>query len=717
MSLDAYLNDVDEALHDLDLEDEGHSPAFYWDTAQVRDALLGHAYYYDFDPSAKDPEYTFVKSRFESDMSLIYCLASAKWFGQIRLLQPHQAELLKLANREFNIGAMEVPLGGRHQFIKDVQLGGVDRGEIDHLSELSPERITRLVELQVGQAPRLFKVVQALHHGYWKPRLAHWLQEGIFQLDKAPYDYRAVLNSHLFERIHSALDADRGDKKDNNLTDAIALCQLQLKVQNYRQGITTECPRYLTSALYNRILTKEALFDQFVYTFKDRTYGVFRTPEYFKLRANIIKPPDQYEGGNRQRRIDLLYEVRRQLEELYTARQPLEDHMPLGLAAHNKHIPKILHEVQQYSFLEEVWLPYAAKAETLDAVRSYVHSANEFAKSEAVQLELHEQVEGFLNSLKEVSLQFQNLGRLSKELQDAVRGKVDIQDTHKAPVDFYVLSGLIRFGFPPEQQQQITDLVARITSPDATIRSKAVFSVLKQMLENEEQADTTRMVIGGVMWALGMYERVRALLPTIDQSTHYSLRCLSAAAGLKLNEIFQCQQAIVQLETDYNRLTEASDRLALAISLGYLCFHLRESYRSGHIRLNEKETRKLLEKAVFYATAAREMAGVETAKRVYALNQQLYYMVSDPELYSRQQVSEVADALMAYEENKALWQYRYDDTLAAYNEWMAVGSPDKRRRLEVAMQNIQNAWDGCRRVDPEVGRHLHRIMNARERLD
>jgi hypothetical protein len=107
-----FLDNLELQIDDIILDREGVAVDLYWDTADVRDAVLGMAAYYDkgmFSPEAFDDRTALVRS-----------LLSAGWLGPVRMLHPHQAEFLNLIDLEFGIGPTGPPSGGVQQFLLDI---------------------------------------------------------------------------------------------------------------------------------------------------------------------------------------------------------------------------------------------------------------------------------------------------------------------------------------------------------------------------------------------------------------------------------------------------------------------------------------------------------------------------------------------------------------------------------------------------------------------
>ena len=253
-----FLNSLEDDLLDQQLEQDDYKLDFHWDTSYVRAALLGVPEFYDLDR-------TFRNEAFEWEGTLIQSLAAAGWLGAIRMMQPHQAELLRQIESGFGSGGDMMPPGGLNQFVSDVGLTTQSDLDVSAIPRMRQEEVAALVSEQAGKAPRLFKVVQCAR-GNWKTRLATLLNNGIIQFDDQRIDFRSVVSRKEFTDIRSAFDEARPQSPVNNFADAAAICIPAEQVREFSKGKERRIPRFFVSApirghahgqsLYESVLAK-----------------------------------------------------------------------------------------------------------------------------------------------------------------------------------------------------------------------------------------------------------------------------------------------------------------------------------------------------------------------------------------------------------------------------------------------------------------------------
>jgi hypothetical protein len=703
-----FLENLDLALHDQALEAEGESPEYYWDTSDVRNALLGQAAYYDVDDTSGERIRKFNRGKFEDDRALVHCLEAAGWFGTIKMLQPHQAELYKLVSREFDIGSVGPPEGGATQFVKDVAVQGLEQTDFAELAELQSEEIAALVRKQAGSATTLFKVVQCVRPYGWKTRLARWVQTKRIEIDSDPYDYRSLVSTKTFERLLAEFDVERPKFGANNFTDAIGLCQLAQRIKDYQTGQTRTVPRFFSRRLDLRILERTQLADQFTYTHGTGRYTVFRDIEYYKLRATL-NPKYGPAADAEKRSVRSLTETRMRLAEIRRAQEPLTAELLSTIKIGDRPLSDVLRGIREYWFLEQVWLPFAAHTEVMDAIKEYVEPARDLGRSPTFRDEIEAQVGQTLAELNDKSSQYQKISHFWTELE---RAATRVLPPNLGDLNLFKTSGLLRFGFPDESRRGIGDLLTGLVHPGAGSRNQVLLELFRRCQDTTDNSPENLAVAGGVMWALRMDKEIIELLSMDGAVEHYSLKILTAAACFRKRiDLLKGWELTQQLESNYHRSSNSNEKSDLAVGLGYLYFHYWQSMTSDAVHLDERSRREVLEKAVRHAQEAASMEATGPEKRVYAINQHLYYLLHGPDIFSSAEVNAAAESLLAFDGNDAVWQYRYDDTLGYYFERRAeqADSGQRQRWFDLAMRRLDKAWEGAN-GDEEVARHRERLM-------
>ena len=700
--ISTFLDNLTLALHDLVLEDEKVQLDFYWDTSDIRDALLGPAAFYD--------KHVFDIERFRGDRALVQCLGSSGWFGTIKMLQPHQAELLKLINRDFGFGAVGPPLGGVNQFIKDVGLRGIKgAGDFDDLAKAPPEEIERLVQMQAGQAVTLFKVVQCVRHHDWQTRLITWMRKGTFTVDAEPYDYGSWIANDFFASAKSAFDRQRPEKSEANFADAVALCQLGQKVQDYNEGRVNTVPRFFAGRMYFEVIADPHLAELFKYRYGNDKFPVFRGTEYYKLRATLRPPSlqdDRYANNTR-----LLEDARSWIAQI-RGQEPVLKNIRIA----GESLDSIIERLRNYSFLEQVWLPFAAKVDVSEAVREYVETARSFDGSPDFRQEVASQLRDALYELRDASEQYRTLSNLWTRLELSAGRIAEYNPTGE---HLYKNSGLLRFGFPLNSRQATSEILHNLVAKDKETQSAALREFVQQYQAPGKKSGVVAelAVLTGVLWALHMDRQIIDLLKP-RHVQHPSLKIVLAAACFRITksgeqgEDQKGSKLLEELREQYERAAIDRDRIDLAIGLGYL-YHLQlECFKRGTMRPSEQKAQSLIKEAVRFAKVARDLE-TDEEKRIYALNQYLYYMTLNVDAFEPGDLSNAAVQLVSFMPDCHLWQYQYDDTVARYFELMAdrTESPsDRAIYLKMALYHLQKAAKDSHYDDDEVTDHLQKLM-------
>jgi hypothetical protein len=719
--LESLLNTLDLVLHDQVLEQDGITLEFYWDTSDVRNALLGKAAFYDYDETSTGKRVeVFNRARFQDERTFVHCLEGAGWFGPIKLLQPHQVELYKLINKEFEIGPVGPPTGGEKKFLTDVGLTGSKEINLDQLgklavaAKLTTDQLSALLRRQAGSAPTLFKAVQSAKHKGWKSRLSKWVGDGLLQIDAEAYDYRSLLETKEFDLLQKAFATERPEKAANNFSDAIALCQLAEKARDFEKGKKT-IPRFFSRRLDNDVIKQTNLRPHFKYSYENRSYSIFRDTEYYKLRATLSR--SEHVETNPKAASQALGETREKLSDIRNAQRMLTPEALNTIIVAGQQLGDVLRRLREYWFLEQVWLPFAAATEVMDVIKEYVQAGQDLNKSrqfrEAIEAEVHQ----IMVRLEHESSEYQRFSQFWNELQTAAIKAMPGSDVKSQ--DLFKEEGVLRFGFWTEIASQIEQLLAKSISASASSRNSALMDLFRRYQGLKSSSNNNDlMVLTGVLWALHMDDEIIELLQEDRlEDRHYSLSIVFGAACLRSEKhILEIPGLIKRLEQLYDTSADTNTKLDLAIGLAYLYFNYRAYMTKSQFALDERQRNEHLQKAVGFAKIAASTESSNLKKKAYATNQHLFYMLHGPKMFEGQIIQEAAEQLLSFEtfeQKMDIWQYRYDDTLATYFEYLADISKARQRWLELALERMDKAWEGGHR-NKYVARHRERLMMKAE---
>jgi hypothetical protein len=673
MERDRTIIEYADALRHVRCDDEiieaGGEIRTYFDTPEVADALLGMEAFYDHDMQ-------FVRAKFESGRALVFALAGAGWLGTISMLTPHQVELLSLLGFGF----------GRHhtratdlaeQFWKDA--GVIQLGE--SLQSLSRERIAEIIRHQAGAAATFFKAVQSVA-GTWQTRLRKWTSQRILSFDQSKQNLADLVATPDFDRFRRALDQFRATRPANNFADAAALSILAKETDDFRSGRSRIFPCFYASRrLLENVLATTAREDAFTVVLRSglRTSSLRTTP-YFVLKG--------IQSGAEGREPLFDRDALRRLEhDLHTL--SIGDEPELGL---HPGVAKLLAELTNLGFFDRVWLPYAAMEDTTAALQMLNESAAVTGTDiqTAIAAELHR----VQSELHANAATYRTLARLNEDLRrgyERVRHLRSI-DTSADPV---AILGLVPFALTPEARALTSDLLRRLVKDDPV----AISDVMRLYLNSQShRASRDAEIVCAVLWPAGLDDLIVSLRRSLrEPPVPLSVELLGAAAALRSNrDAADARASIARLEHRFAADSKKS-RGDIAIGLARLFGALAE-------RAKPEGRTELLRKAVEYAAAASELVD-DDARRAYATNQALYYLLqtetAEPEALRR-----MALRLLPFQE-KNIWQYRFDDTLALYfltRANAATESTQRRELLEMAAAAIKRAAAAAP-ADPEVLHH------------
>jgi hypothetical protein len=691
---------------DQRLEDRKIVIDFYWDTVDVSQAILGMAACYK-------PEGIFDYDYFKSDTALVHSLIGAGWLGKIRLLQPHQAEFLRLIDTHFGIASGSPPTGGPRQFVRDARLRASTEFDLDKLPDTSDEEIAELVQTQAGNAPTLFKIVHAVRHN-WKSRLAGWVNTGLLELDTHPPDYTAIVSSPEFDKLKSRFDKERQFFPVNNFADAMALCLLGQQVKAFVTSKSDHIPRFFASAgsLYRRVLKETNLEYMLEYEYSNKTFSALRDADYYKLRASF-HPPGwlQNMAALHKEFYELLRDARDKVAEILEAKDKLADLGLAKIAVGGRALDAVVKDLRQYWFLENVWLPYAAATDITEAVRNYVEEARQLKDSQEFKSGIERaisQTRAVLNRNSEEYKWMHTLwAELEKKTQDLMLGT---RDQKLPPLDIKT-SGLLRFGFPLHFQAQLEKLLEGLTSGSADKVKEILASTLRrgQLVRRGKASLGDIVLLVAVSWVLGMYKYLIEMLSRNSQH-HFSLKMVAAASRIQLRRnLHEAWSMIKSLERQFSQTKDIQKCFDLAVGLAYLY----SNYRDSKMELSRDESEALEQSAITLAKRAYvEFQSNDAQKVVYSLNQYLYYMVKNGNVEYLPEMDHAAEKLLDFMSDPDLWQYRYDDTLAWYFFWRGtISKQDPSKWLDKSESLMEQAWKNAR-GDLIVAKHRNLLQIA-----
>jgi hypothetical protein len=354
-----FLRNLDFQLEDAAFEKAGVILHLYFDTADIRDALLGLQAFYR-------PGLGWDVAKFYDKRTLVLSLAACGWLGKIRMLPPHQSELLHLLNIDLGVGIEPDPVGQARAFLRALNLIGKPESFIEAFDLYSSEDLLNYVRKQAASAIDFFKAIQCIR-GNWHTKLLGWAQSGLLQLEAMQFDYRAIINSDEFHALKDAFDRKRPDRQMNNFADACVVALLISLVRQFNEGESQVLPRFLVpSPLFRDVVNAAGLADRLSYKgYGGDSSSILKDADYYVVKSIFsAQPASMSEADVRVSRwpafIDLEH-LRGQISDILEAQIPITDEAMDALHIGGKPLTAVIDELSNFSFFENVWLPLAAK--------------------------------------------------------------------------------------------------------------------------------------------------------------------------------------------------------------------------------------------------------------------------------------------------------------------------------------------------------------------
>jgi hypothetical protein len=352
-----------------------------------------------------------------------------------------------------------------------------------------------------------------------------------------------------------------------------------------------------------------------------------------------------------------------------------------------------------------------------EVIGGLTKTARQLRESPQFREGIEREIKNTKEALKANSREYQWLSRLWKDVGDAIHTvSSSLRAVGESDLELFKTTGLLRFGFPEECHQDIEALLRKLINDHRHAQIEAHSEVVRKCQEARSRTGgvPNEIVAAAVLWVLRMDGQLVDLLSKPERLGHYSLRIVVAAAHFRLRRpsgVSEGWHLIKGLEREYEGVRAHGKRLDLAVGLGYLYFHYWLYKVQSSVGLDSSESRSLTNAAISYArTGYFEVETADLQKRVFALNQYLYYMVRGADEIDWAKANDAADKLLSFLDNPVVWQYRFDDTLAYYWEARAALTKTRRREcLEQADFYLERAWAHAN-GDDEVVKHRGRMQ-------
>ena len=522
--------------------------------------------------------------------------------------------------------------------------------------------------------------------------------------------------------LKASFDTFREDGRGSNFADAVALTQLYLLIQEYREGLGKSLPRFFVSSkilgekpTFLKVVEHANMQEDFSYERPNgKKYSIFREADYFVFRASVRfdltessseKGPDIFRNPNDLR--NLQAHIDRLLDERATTITPEDvDRIFAGEYTLNQ----LLNGLNNFSFFQNVWEPGSRLDE--ETFLQDLQETIEQLDSEEFKQMVAKAKEEFQAELKHWIESYEFMESLWLQMEKATANLRRVQI--ERDIDYFRDFGLLRFAFPESSHQKINNVLEKLMRSggrDDNVPQYDVIAACFWAVEQSENHDLDNLAAAtSALWVANKYWGITNLLKRISPLPHFSLSLIYAAALLESNQdgkrkgiesfkvIKRGQKILKQLTEIYTTIGDAKNKSDLAVGIAYLNFHLwagRGNYPLWSPPSIQKKKCNpndhiIIKEAIRFAKEAFEQLDENNIKKkVYALNQYIYYLVMGGNEGDKELMDKLVGELMTYRQNEPeSWQYRFDDTIARYFHRLVVDSNntvDKSTYLQMAV--------------------------------
>lgn len=692
ISIRDYVRSIDLLLDEGELRDRNYEISTYFDAAEVRNALLGaEALVPGTETWNADTRGQRTVEVFEDPRTLVQMLFSSGFLGPVRLLPPHQSELLSQITDKFK-NHDHTTFGRASDRLNMV----VQKATIE--TDPSADLVTSARQ-RAEEAMRKFTLDEA-RRSPWSRRLSRWKGDGILDLETiVPDSYSAILDMPEFGIVERALAASRSDLPRNNFSDAAALMIVASTVAKASERKTRQLPLLYLSpgALLSTVELNAVARNKLMFKMpdSDRKMSVLRDWKYMVVRATLT--PASAGPAN----VKELRKLREQLRQISSTSSRISSQLLITLSIGDEEVTERVDTFFDLCFFLKVWRPYCTLVETEatvedDALTSEdsLNKANEALQQVKIRIEQN-------------VAEYVRLDKLWITVHDAAMFLSQRVSSHD--IDFVRAFGAFRFVPSPDAATRADLLLTRIVAdvaPRGDGPPENRESSLAQLITYYERAKSRTIspedlgVLAIAFWSLGLNGLIDEALARYDGSDWLSV--LRAAAQLRASgKAGVVDRVLEALKTAQRKPgTSQAEKIRLAIAIGYLSFHaaLVRNYQPFWVRritgqASSEASVQLIENAIKCARQTVELTRDDgSVLHVYALNQSLYYLVAAGS-GSRDELRTLSNQLLLFAAKPQLWDFRYDDTVARYFFWASATAPTDEtidRKLHLANMSQQH---------------------------
>lgn len=217
-------------LYQFQMElDKKFKKEIHIDSSDLISLIFGINNFYELETD----KLNFHLNMFNNKMTMVHSLIYYKHLGTLHLLNPHMFEFLD----QISTSKAKLSNSLNRDSIATIrfQLNLIDPTE-DEIKEGDIQKMLPFSKIEKEVEDR-FKLIYLFDSGHPKKRAIYLKEQGVisFKTDEN-FNISKLTESKLFKKLYSSLNKIEKNKNHNNFHDALALCQLQKKLEDFHEG-------------------------------------------------------------------------------------------------------------------------------------------------------------------------------------------------------------------------------------------------------------------------------------------------------------------------------------------------------------------------------------------------------------------------------------------------------------------------------------------------
>lgn len=685
--------------YELVKADSDYKPKIVWyfDTFDVVKILQG---YFAYDYGNRFDKESFISS---NDL-YVHCFASKGWLDKIRLLSPHQEEMISKIDRLFKSPVPAIPEISVNDLLPDLKLTRLMKAFKGLLAQSETKKYAQELRKDAGL---LFKISSILEMPTWFERYRKLIRETqIITFEQDANDQANLAKKDIYKIVRKAINAQRGyDRYEkNNHMDALALTILHEKLKEAEEDSSKPIPVFYSShPVIKRAIKTIQETDQklFAYHYRGKHYSIIREADYFIIDQIINfeqdKKPVEF--------FDQMTDLKSTIERIYQNYKLKKE----ITGSEFKDFKDDINTTVLNEFLHYVWL----EQDGIQNLGESIENRIKFQENKAQVERFFVQERNAFNKQYEKPIRVSRLStNLWKSLPDSLRrfAKEYNEFIYQANFDIFLTYGLLRFGLDkptlePIIQGKFDSIFLSIQKIEAVEKQRSVsengnndrdqtaeqdflFEVSNMISElisgiSTGKQDEHFVANLGILWMLEELDLIVQLCDMLEYNyTYYQIAFLHSAA-ITLNSLGRRDSVTKITKMVEKNLEKAPNHpyYNIWIGLAFTRFNMwimqagrpilpelgEIDYKSDHYN-NYLKSITLLKMAIEYLNEGKDADPSKFQRKkqkyFYALNNLIYYTTKGGSPQDFEDLTKPVEDFSAFESVRNIWQNRFYDTLA-----------------------------------------------------